>query len=150
MAFAATAGICTSIADARLRDQWVVGYGQGVLEYSNYLDNDDLSKIIISDASEAYSGGTVEIFISIDGTSPKKYSIVKFLVDGDLIEMSSNDGGTIATDCHVCASNFDALWASLRRGRELIIQFDGKTAKFSLKGSTKALPKSPPIADFYR
>lgn len=137
-------------ADARMRDQWVEGFGQGILEYSNYLDNEDQTKIVFSDASNAEVDGRVEIFLTIDGISPLPNVTVRFLIDGSIIEMNDDGKGSLATDCHTCAVNFDGLWRLIRSGTGLIVEFENKRASFSLKGSARVLPSAPPLANFYR
>jgi len=127
----------------------VSAYGQGVLEYSIYNDNLDQTYFIISDASQSNSE-KVEIFLSINGKSPKPESEILVNVGPHQVHFVADSGGSISTACHACAANFDVLWGLIRSGAKMTVSFGGQIANFSLKGSAKVLDKSPPVADFYR
>ena len=136
-------------AAARLVGQWVIGSGQGTVEYSIYNDNTDKTYFIISDASDGVSG-EVEVYLSIGGKSPKPQSTVQIQVGPNRVDFMADEGGSISTACRVCAANFDALWQMMRAGKVMQVRFDGRAATFSLSGSSRVLGSEPPVADFYR
>ena len=129
--------------------EWTVKYGQGILEYGINNDFQQKSYITIDDGSDTQSGG-VNIYFAIDGNGAQPGSSVTFTVGSISVRMNADEGGSISTNCHICAENFNALWPLLRRGRSVRLSFDGHSAAFSLRNANKVLPRDPPKADFYR
>jgi hypothetical protein len=134
---------------ASVLGQWTTDYGQGIIEYSVYNDSDQKTYLTISDGSNGLDE-KVEIFLAIDGEGARPNSDITFTVGSVSVRMTADDGGSIATGCHSCARNFDALWALLREGQMLRVAFDGRSADFTLRGTSKIFPEDPPVADFYR
>ena len=144
-----TMALPCSSAIARDVGRWVIGSGQGVIEYSIYNDNKDQTYFIISDASMGASGG-VDVYISVNGKAPRPHERVIISIDGSQVDFMADGGGTIKTNCHVCASNFDFLWKLIRRGNTMRVRFGAGEGVFSLRGAAKILDRDPPKADFYR
>ncbi len=141
--------VATPASAAKIVGQWTTDFGQGIIEYSVHNDWDEKTYLTISDGSNGIDE-KVQIFLAIDGEGVRPNGEITFSVDSVSIRMTADDGGSIATACHACAKNFDALWSLLRDGQTLRVSYDGRSADFTLRGTSKILPKNPPVADFYR
>lgn len=134
------------IAHAEPIGRWRSGFGQGTLEYGIKNDSAGSDEIYI-----ACSETSTMMYFSIGGAEPPASSQVILTIGNDEFQILTNEKGIGVTDCHVCADNFDALWPALRSGSVVWVSYqDGKRTKFTLDGSSKALPPERCKADFWR
>jgi hypothetical protein len=124
-------------------DRWWGGGGMGVAEYG-YTASDGSKWILISCP---YDGAS--ILVSINGVDPAPSSTVTFEVSNRKIELYNNASDNLNTDSHVNADGFYLLSDLIRAGRELTVTLEsGETAKFSLAGSSREMPKEPCVTGF--
>jgi hypothetical protein len=120
---------------------WTVGAGQGYVEYA--VRNGPGNSFMFScDAGATGEGETkrTSIFIEIVGKAPSPKTNIDVYADGSRFQLYSDATGSVPTDCHVCSDNFAALWAKMRKSKQLIVTLaNGRSATFKLNGATKAL-----------
>lgn len=69
--------------------------------------------------------------------------------DRDPMDFSIGKEGTIDSNCHACAANFEAARDNLKSGKSVYVRFsDGVGTRFSLAGASKAIGKCE--ADFWK
>ena len=122
-------------------EDWVVGTGQGYVEYS--VENGPGNKFtIVCDIAASLDHRGTGLMISIKDKSPPKNSTVKIILDNKEIELITDDNSDMKADCHVCSDNFVYLWEKIRKSKFMIVQFsNGNSSSFSLNGAKKALDK---------
>ncbi len=125
---------------------WVYDFRQGFSESSTRDPSGNVISFSCNDFGE--DGG---LYVEIGG-EPVSSGQVTFDVDGLTFPMTVwSDGGSINTECSVCAANYTALWEATAAGNLLTVRAsDGRSAAFSLNGSRDALGDFPclPSEDF--
>lgn len=126
-------------ANAKKIGNWVVGSGQGIVEFS--LRHGEGNELRI-ECDEGYSEDAqlTGVRFEVGGKSPDEGSRVRVYVDGDPIDFMIGDLGSAGTSCHACADNFVYLWESLLDAKSVIVELaDGTSAKFDPRGARKML-----------
>jgi len=126
-------------AAAKKVGNWVLGSGQGVLEYSlRHGAGNTLT--IACDEGFSPDAQLTGVRFEVGGKSPEPGSNVRVFVDGDPIDFSIGDLGSADTSCHVCADKFYYLWESLLDARSVIVELaDGTSTAFDPQGARKML-----------
>ncbi|QKW97066.1 MULTISPECIES: hypothetical protein [unclassified Agrobacterium] len=126
-------------------DRWESGWGMGVKEA--IITRGAGNRIYVTCDDGAARDATAISFM-VGGDSPKGSS-VQLTFDGEAPEDYSLWDGEIKSNCHACASTYDAIINKLKSHRFVHVKFqNGNAAKFSLNGSTRAIGQC--VADFYR
>lgn len=120
--------------------RWWSGFGQGTPEYAIKNDSADPDYFYIA----CPIGEGARIYVTVGGVDPKPRSKVIVTIGGDEIELAVNSQGHIETTSHFEADTFYALWPLIRSGTEMRVRLQsGQSTRFTLKGSSAALPKEP-------
>jgi hypothetical protein len=91
------------------------------------------------DKAEASYGATMSIYINA-APAPAN-SFVTLEIDGSKSRLPTDADGEVRSDDHLSAQAFESTWNEIRSGSQMIITFsDGRTARFSLKGSGSIVP----------
>jgi hypothetical protein len=114
-------------------DQWWSGWGMGVHEYG--WSGSDESRIYITCENSTELG----LSVAIRGIDPKPKSEVVFSVDGKEIRFWMKPNQEIDTQSRVGMNNLYFLFDDLRKGKKLVLSFDGLSKAFPLTGSSKGL-----------
>ena len=136
--------LTATISKAEPVGRWWSGWAMGTSEYG-YSDGSG-NKVLIS-CSDG-SGTSVAAFFS--GRSVRPGDKIVFSVDGERVEFLADNLGQVATASRVDSSNFQYLWAKMRRGSRLQVFSAGQSASYPLTGSAKALEAQPCTADYDR
>jgi len=117
---------------------WNADSGFGVTEWWTEKSDGDRFMLTCDEGDKLTGPGEM---IVIDGSGPPAASTVVVQVDENNYRLTIDDAGQLDTACGGCDSEYDALWTALRRGRQMSVRFeDGRSSKFSLRGSAEALP----------
>ncbi len=125
-------------ADARASNhRWVSGFAMGVSEAST---RDANGNVVTFSCNGGLDG---ELFIELGGR-PVPGGPVEIEVDGRAFSMTAwAQGGSINTECSVCADAYNSLWQAVAAGNTMSVTAGDMTAMFDLVGSSAALGPIP-------
>lgn len=145
--FVLVIALCTSTSAMAFGSdsKWTSGWGMGV------------SEAIIT------QGPGNQIYVTCDDGAGRNATGISFMLGGDSskgssIQLTFDKGdpedyslwsGEVPSQCHACASTYDAIIQKFKAHSSVHVKFtNGLAAKFTLSGASKAIGKC--VADFYR
>jgi opacity protein-like surface antigen len=126
---------CGTVAQAEPTDQWWSGWGMGIHEYG--WSGSDGTSVYITCGSDRELG----LNVAIREIDPKPNSEVVFDVDGREFKFRTKDDGDIETFSRLAGNELFFLFDALKKGKRLVLSFDGLSQSLSLKGSARGLGK---------
>lgn len=137
VAAAAAVMVLATGAAAEPAGRWFGGLGQGAAEYGVKNDNAGSDGFYIACLPDGAS-----IMLTVGGRTPVPLSTVSVLVDADAFELATDASGDFSTASRDGHTRFLALWDALRDGDALQVRLStGQSARFSLSGTAKVLPR---------
>jgi hypothetical protein len=131
--FAAFALASGTTAHAEPRDQWWSGWGMGIHEYG-WSGSDGTSIYITCDSNRE-----LDLSVAIRGLYPKPDTQVLFDVDGRLFKFRTKGDDGIETFSRLASDEIYFLFDALKKGKRVVLSFDGISQSLSLRGSAKGL-----------
>jgi hypothetical protein len=126
-----------TVARADKIGDWHIGFGQGNLEH--ILRNGPGNEFNIS-CDTGNKGYGVSIFMRIRDRPPPPNSTVRAVTADDEYQIVTGSDGVGEINCRACASNFEALWESLKSSEVLTLIFaDDRSVTFKARGGRAAL-----------
>lgn len=136
----------TNIAAAEPIGRWWAGFGQGTFEYGIHNDSAGSDTVYI-----ACGENSTNIDFKVGGVRAVPGSSILVNIGADEFELSTDEKGYFQTNSHVASDTFHALWGAIRSGEVMRVRLStGQSTAFSLKGTTKVLPKEGCQTDFER
>ena len=126
-------------AEAEPVGRWWSGGGMGQVEYG-YTRNDNNKILFSCDPQD----GSMSVFVTANGRSPRKGSRVQFDVNGQTIRWRAGEDGNLDTGNGVERSSYYSLLKQIARGKTTLrVSFDGTVISFPLRGSAREMPRPP-------